>query len=190
MKRTNATYVLDIDPNNAESVLEFFASPIIQNIKIKVLKKLLEYHEGQITIEIIKPDFDNAMLQDCLDNGFIIQKVPYYVELAPSRKNNSVPDMFPNYQYNAAEEGEPVNMVDYKIGEYFRWWEIAGRFFIELSKVPKSDRNVPIGSFHTDSLLNIAEITQVNTTFAGVIIKSYTEVEFRAEIKSLTETAE
>jgi hypothetical protein len=113
------------------------------------------------------------------------------LELTPSKKDNITPSMFSNRSIATAwdEDGNPTATRNRKIGEYFRYHEKGGRFFIELVKDPKNDPNVALGTVSVVDYLSASEIKTVYDTFGASIIEpKYASMKaMLAELSSIEE---
>jgi hypothetical protein len=145
---------------------------------------------GFINLDFIKDEISVEDIEYCIDNNIELERVPFYLELTPSKKDNITPSMFPNRSIATAwdEDGNPTATRNRKIGEYFRYHEKGGRFFIELVKDPKNDTNVALGTVSVVDYLSATQIKEVYDTFTTAIISKYASMKaMLAELASIEE---
>lgn len=148
-------------------------------------KLLAKQHtkNGLIDIGVIEDDLTVEFLELCIDNGIEIMRVPFYIELSPSIKDDETPNIFPNRDI-PTEVDENFKVISTRVrtvGEYFRYHEKGGRFFIELVKDPKDNPNKPLGTIAVADYLNAIDIKKVYTKFGAAILNKY------ASMKAITD---
>jgi hypothetical protein len=178
--------ILQVDRN---SLTDEQLVVLMSLIQAKLLAKQ-HTQNGIINVDVIKDEITVEFIELCIDNNIEIERVPFYLELTPSKKTNATPSMFPNRSIATAwdDEGNPTATRNRKIGEYFRYHEKGGRFFIELVKDPKSDPNEALSTISVVDYLSATQIKEVYDTFTTAIIGKYASMRaMLAELATIEE---